>query len=228
MEPFRCPTCIGLLPDAPVRRCPACRQRLRRRRHRVLGEDTRIGASSLPIDRWMLDRLDAEGVTRGRALPPVAWHGRFTSTRPEAPVVPDAPMPEPEPEPEAEALTPPPPPPTVAPAPPAPRPQPVHDELDPEVRALIDELYDQARAEVSGNDVAFFAPVAEPPVVAPPVVEPPVVEPPAAPQPEPDPARPPSRPPAAPNASSVERPARARTGWVAAIQMDESRQHPRG
>jgi hypothetical protein len=162
----------------------------------------------------MLDRLDAEGVRRGRALPPVAWHGRFTSTVPEPPLVPDAPMPEPEPEPEAEALMPPPPPPALAPARPAPLPQPVPDELDPEVRALIDELYELARAEVSVDDVAFFAPVAEPP--------------PAAPQPEPASAPPPSPPPAAPNASSVEPPGRARSGWVAAIQIDESRQRPRG
>jgi hypothetical protein len=222
----------------------------------------------------MLDRLDPKGDKRGRELPPVAWHGRFTTLTlaepdlptmaapmpgpgsldvytaapattpmPEAVLVPDAPMPEPEPEPEPEVLAPPPPL-LLAPAPPVSPPQPIHEELDPDVRALVDELYEQARAELSGEDVGFFAPVAEPPV-AEPIDEPPVnellideivAEPPAtapapAPRAEPDPeprvAEPPGAP-AAPNASSVERPGRARGGWVPAIQIAEWRQRPGG
>ena len=79
METFRCPTCIGVLPDARANRCPNCGQNIRRRPPKVLGEDTRIGATNLPIDRWMLDRLHNDG--RGRhALPPVAWHGKFTTS----------------------------------------------------------------------------------------------------------------------------------------------------
>jgi hypothetical protein len=42
---------------------------------RVLGDETRLGASQLPIDRWMLDRI--EGRAGARHMPPVAWHGRF-------------------------------------------------------------------------------------------------------------------------------------------------------
>jgi hypothetical protein len=37
----------------------------------------------------------------------------------------------------------------------------LHSELDPEVRAIVDELYQQARAELSGNDLGFFAPLPE-------------------------------------------------------------------
>jgi hypothetical protein len=234
----------------------------------VLGEDTRIGTSFLPVDRWMLDRLDAEGGRRGRKLPPVAWHDRFpttprdetdhdetsaptraaaalevydtevpaTITEPEAPLelytevpatsteaeallVDDAPMPEPEPEPEPEVVAPAPP----APAPPAPRPQPIHQELDPDVRALIDELYEQARAELSGDEVGFFAPVAPAPA------DPPLNEPLANEQLVDEiVAEPPAGETAPPNGSAVKRPSRARSGWVAAIQSAEARDRPRG
>src|SRR2546423_2305486 len=229
---------------------------MRRRRPRVLGEETRLTASRLPIDRWMLDRLHAHGTGRRRSLPPVAWHGRFTTSplaepdfaatpsliatplapptmipestlgtavarpstvapepdviddevvmppvvdalaldlyvqpvapirEPEAsPLPPAAPAPpEPEPEPELLArLTSPPPPPAPAPSPapaPAPRPQPLQEELDPEVRALVDELYQQARAELSGDDFGFFAPADDAPGDGPTLAEPPRSEPP--------------------------------------------------
>jgi hypothetical protein len=197
---------------------------MRRRRPRVLGEETRVGAENLPIDRWMLERL--HGSTHGRRrsnLPPVAWHGKFTTTplaepdfsatpspvatplapptvavststtatrpdepevdietpatvgalaldvytRPVAPIedIADAPVIAPVPELdespviEAEVI------PTYevpdVPQPPvSTTPQPVpHEELDPDVRALVDDLYQQARAELSGNDLAFFAPL---------------------------------------------------------------------
>ena len=124
METFRCPTCISVLPDPRTRRCPMCGEGLRRRHPRVLGEDRRLAASVLPVDRFLLDRLHAEpGRLRGAA--PVA--GRAT------PIV-------------------------------APRPVVAHRELEPEVRALIDELYEQARIELSGND----APRAESSSPAPP------------------------------------------------------------
>lgn len=239
METFRCPTCIGVLPDARAKRCPHCGQNIRRRAPKVLGEETRIGANHLPVDRWMLDRLHNDG-PRKHALPPVAWHGKFATsplaepnfsatavptatplappttvaapdisptsamvndddhdltppvvgalaldvyTRPISqtddvdvvdrvdpalepapePVVERAPTPEP-----PMALAPEPvytPPPVPTPVPPAPVAQPVttHEELDPDVRALVDDLYKQAREELSGNDLAFFTPIDEPP-----------------------------------------------------------------
>jgi hypothetical protein len=42
----------------------------------------------------------------------------------------------------------------AAPASPEPAPQ---EELDPDVRVLVDELYQQARGELSGDDVSVFA-----------------------------------------------------------------------
>ena len=293
METFRCPTCIGVLTDVHARRCNQCGQNIRRRRPRVLGEDHRIGATDLPIDRWMLARLHGTGRKRNRnSLPPVAWHGRFATSplaepdfsatppvhstplapptaasAPEVtqlnepiieapidipptigalaldvytrPVTPDeiaefheddpaatnfatAPTEEPLPnsslfdkqynEPAIQRVVNQPvtnepvfdepvfneppepnefrasvePAPTFAPAPPpsvvevgvgladggiearaslAPvnpqRTPMLHSELDPEVRAIVDELYQQARAELSGNDLGFFAPLAE-------------------------------------------------------------------
>ncbi len=246
LETFRCPTCIAILPDAHVRRCNSCGQALRRRQPRVLGDEHRIGARILPIDRWMLDRLQGEPRRRRAATPDrVPWHGRFApsprSAEPDlvmppaavppmgaarvaepptaaAPAVdamfvdappvarnlpanpPDADTPAfgaavvettmpgveetpaaitardldlfvaptpPAPAPAVpagqqvpEAIAPPAlpvvaPPPTapIAAAPfPTPRPIVTHEELDPEVRALVDELYEQARAELSGID----------------------------------------------------------------------------
>ena len=284
MEPFRCPTCIGLLPDAPIRRCPACGQSLRRRRPLVLGEDTRHGRS-LVVDRWMLDRLDAGIAARGRGLPPVAWHGRFATSslaEPEPEHMPAAapiaavyafestvievddpidsrpfdpytdaaatitgtdpavlpelpPAPEPEPEPEPASLAPPPP---VAPY--APWPEPVQERLDADVRALIDELYEHARAELSGEDIALNAAAADArsdescvnaPLVNEIVGEPPAAAPAVAPTSGAGterPTEPPPNAPTTPNASSVKRTGRVRSGWVAAIQTGNRQQSPRG
>lgn len=218
METFRCPTCLGVV-DANARRCNFCRANIRRKRPMVLGEETRIGANLLPIDRWMLERMQSDGTARGRnAMPPVAWHGRFAtsplaepdfaatpspvatplspptqahapepvapaaSTRASLPAV-DEPvdtppvvgalaldmytMPAPRiDEQDIEAVAPP----VISvPEPPAPkapeamvyvppttstaRPVVAHEELDPEVRALVDELYEQARAELAGGDL---------------------------------------------------------------------------
>jgi hypothetical protein len=207
-----------LLPDPYARKCSTCGQALYRKPPRVLGEENRIGANLLPIDRWMLDRLQPERkrglFNRGRHTPPVAWHGRFaTSARtpelepamagevmapaahvePELPTyavatTPDyddtpqqpatvgalaldmfvQPMHAPDPVVEPPVVEPP----VVddesadqaqtfddaefyaAPAAPAARTRDVvsHEELEPEVRALVDDLYQQARAELSGND----------------------------------------------------------------------------
>ena len=127
METFRCPTCIVILTDAGVARCPACGQRLRRRQPRVLGEERRLEAKQLPVDRWMLERLHGGQPRTGRPRPiaPLAWHGRFSATPPA--------------ELEPVAVT------TAVIV--------AHDALDPEVRTLVDDLYDRARAEVSGTSV---------------------------------------------------------------------------
>jgi hypothetical protein len=293
VETFRCPVCIGVLRDARAHRCGACGQNMRRRRPRVLGEETRVGAENLPIDRWMLERL--HGSTHGRrrsSLPPVAWHGKFTTTplaepdfsatpspvatplapptigvstttaRPDEPEVDietpatvgalaldvytrpvappeeidDAPVIAPVPELDesaaaidAEVI------PTyevpVATEPPVsttPRPVP-HEELDPDVRALVDELYQQARAELSGNDLAFFAPLDDTPAVpaatevepAPPTVDRmTTVEPTTSAPIINDPA-----PPNAPNAPAAPEPPApsGRSGWVPAFTPNERR-----
>jgi hypothetical protein len=220
----------------------------------VLGEESRIGSTLLPIDRWMIERLDTDSSRRGRKrLPPVAWHGRFTTTplaepdfsatpspiatpfapptvieppvvvpaaeaivEPETPATVGAlaldvytrPVPAEEeraPVPEPLALEPR----SVPPAPPAAKPTP-HEELEPDVRALVDELYEQARAELSGNDLGFFMPAPGDPIID----EPPsdsIATPPRFVEPE--------RPIVA-SAPEVEAP---RTGWVPAIQADPRR-----
>jgi hypothetical protein len=184
LETFRCPTCVTLLPDPYAHRCFACGQTRSRRPPQVLGEEHRIGANLLPIDRWMLDRLRPEPrrrlFGRNRHLPPVAWHGRFaTSARPPEcepawgadtpaaarvrseplrpaydPVTPDDETPQPPATVGALALDV-----FVRPAPAAgagARSVVAHEELDPEVRALVDELYERARAELSGRVPAAF------------------------------------------------------------------------
>ncbi|HEU5480779.1 MAG TPA: hypothetical protein VFU90_13125 [Candidatus Tumulicola sp.] len=95
-----------------------------------------------------------------------------------------------------------------------------HDELEPDVRAIVDDLYDQARAELSGTELTLFAPpivdepepaVIEP--VAPAVVAPVLVE--------PEPAVDPSPPLPEPPAAVVDKQKRARRGWVAAFVTDD-------
>jgi hypothetical protein len=208
----------------------------------------------------MLDRLDAGIATRRRELPPVAWHGRFATSslaepNPECEHVPAAapiaavyafesaviesdgsidsrPF---DPYTDATALAPPPP-----AAPDAPRRRPVQETLDADVRALIDELYEDARAELSGEDIGSFAPAGgarsgesciNEPLVNEVVGEPPLATPLPAPASEAGAERPtelPPNAPATPDASSVKRPGRARTGWVAAIQTGNRQQSPRG
>jgi hypothetical protein len=278
------------LPDPYARRCYACGQALYRKPPRVLGEENRIGANLLPIDRWMLDRLQPERkrsiLGRNKYTPPVAWHGRFaTSARtPElepavggethaiaARVEPDVPTyqvaqsvdyddtpqqpatvgalaldvfvqpmhaPEPMPappvaepvldEPPADTVFAPPtyvapspapvfespaepqgflaPPPVPAPAPQS-RPVVSHEELEPDVRALVDELYLQARAELSGSDAVFGAPSAPfvndtPALDADPVTAPVLEEP-------------------APDVAASEPETPSRRGWVPAAFFDE-------
>jgi hypothetical protein len=134
VETFRCPTCLGVLDAAAAGRCAYCGQNLRRRRPRVLGDEHRLTAR-LPIDRWMLARLHESGLHAAPAgAAPHGWvatdelrevPGATAAAAAEhAPVAPR---------------------PSVTPPPPA-------EELDPEVRALVDELYRRARAELSGDD----------------------------------------------------------------------------
>jgi hypothetical protein len=147
-----------------------CAQRLRWRRPRVLGDGTRT-AACLPIDRWMLARLHGELGRDRRGLPPVAWHGRFTTSplaepaysSPPASPTPFAPPHAPAPGAATAApATPPPAPAPLVAAAPAARPVAAHEELDPEVRALVDELYEQARAELAATEPACFSPPAAP------------------------------------------------------------------
>jgi hypothetical protein len=133
LETFRCPTCLGMLVDPTPRRCPCCRQNVRRRRPKVLGEETRIGSTLLPIDRWMLARLNTK---RSHTAPDIA--------------APPSPLPEP-----TEVV-----PATVGALALDVYTRPVRPEAD--VRALVDQLYEQARAELSGNDVGFFTPSSPP------------------------------------------------------------------
>jgi hypothetical protein len=199
VETFRCPTCLGVLHDAEVQRCAACGQNLRRKKPKILGDEHRIGAVTLPIDRWMLARVNESDAM---LVAPRAEQGALPTAPMAAPAV--APPPEPAPPPpdpappvetelemtavvvesvdavpltderleipgEDEGLLEP----TVgaltldqytggAKAPveavpePEPEPEPAaaapRTELDPDVRALVDELYEQARAELSGTD----------------------------------------------------------------------------
>jgi hypothetical protein len=86
-------------------------------------------------------------------VPQTDEHDVEAVTPPAAPAV--APVPEP-PEPmtppEAMVYTPP-----VATTTTAARPVVAHEELDPEVRALVDDLYDRARAELAGGDFMMFS-----------------------------------------------------------------------
>jgi hypothetical protein len=191
----------------------------------VLGEERRIGADPLPIDRWMIERLHGESGRRPRrsTLPPVAWHGRFApSVRsaepdlvlppviepPAATTAPPSAMPASfgaldlwgahEPQPRTEQ--------TITPRPIMP-----HSQLDPEVRALVDDLYDQARAELSGGEL-LPEPAYEPPVVSEPTT---VVEPPADPTPSANDTT------AITGNGHAER--LARSGWVPAFVAEEQR-----
>lgn len=207
METFRCPTCTAVLTDPHARRCPACKQRLRRRSPRVLGEETRLTSKVLPVDRWMMARLD-HVADRVRDAEPVAWQGRFQASpalpavAPEYPAFPaarpdgylddvrdvgladpgfgeysspavefgdpvaasvsplalDAYVPHPadghrEPREEREPGVAPDPLASVAEPESSPRPL-AHAELDPEIRALVDDLYERARAEITGEAAA--------------------------------------------------------------------------
>jgi hypothetical protein len=312
LETFRCPTCIGVLPDAYARRCGTCGQGLHRRRSRapkVLGDDRRLAGKQLPVDRWMLERLYGEHRRKRTQMPPVAWHGRFVpspaSAEPDVqrPPVMEPPQPFPiepslrhlgdeidaladlapadvtetlavdailveeamlveevtpatvdalhldmfvapavtggppeapaalveEPEPpvrEADAVAPmtlePMTPEPVTPEPATARPIQTHESLDPEVRALVDELYEQARAEMSGFDVSFEEPAPAPAPAPEPELRQP--EPPAPPAP---PAPPTSSGPSASTASAVgdviPQSSQSRSGWVPAFLAVEQR-----
>jgi hypothetical protein len=63
-----------MLTDTSARRCSACGKRVRANKLRVLGDETRVTATVLPVDRWMIDRLHG---TNG--MPPVAWEGRYAT-----------------------------------------------------------------------------------------------------------------------------------------------------
>ena len=92
-----------------------------------------------------------------------------------------------------------------------------HEELDPEVRALVDELYEQARAELSGTETldspAYDESRFDPPAESTSPEEP---------MPSMDP---PARANDVPTGSDDA--ARGRRGWVPAAFMNEHEQGPR-
>jgi len=142
---FRCPTCIAVLPDPATRRCHTCRQRLRRRRPRVLGEEHRIGAKLLPIDRALNERLRTTTLTF--ASPPTSglrnpWRSGAAAAIPPLPEIDTPPAAS-----DVEANG-------HAEAPAAPRCEPMRvgpGRLDPDVQALVDDLYRRAREEIAGS-----------------------------------------------------------------------------
>jgi hypothetical protein len=48
---YRCPTCVSIVTDTTVRRCPVCNENFKRRPPRVIGADRKMGASTASWDR---------------------------------------------------------------------------------------------------------------------------------------------------------------------------------
>jgi hypothetical protein len=72
LETFRCPTCLFVLTEPDLRRCPSCHKRLRRRnRPVVLGDPLKFGSHGpLHIDLVLAERLEADqAAAEGDALP---------------------------------------------------------------------------------------------------------------------------------------------------------------
>ncbi|MDQ1467692.1 MAG: hypothetical protein QOH10_2107 [Actinomycetota bacterium] len=61
---YRCPTCVSLLVDATVRRCPVCGENFRRHPPKVLGADRGAGAKLTTWD--MRAQSDASKLSYGR------------------------------------------------------------------------------------------------------------------------------------------------------------------
>ncbi len=110
----------------------------------MLGNDGRLRATMLPYDQWMLERIRSEE-TSGAVDPPVAWHGRFHDA-PHADDIELAPTPAPpvdlvmghEQEPRLDTTA-------LASTPPLTR-ETIETSLDPEVRAVLDDLERRARS----------------------------------------------------------------------------------
>ena len=70
METFRCPTCVSLLVDPTVRRCPSCHTKLRKRRAKpiILGESSRLDNKLTPFDVAMRSRMESERTRIGIAV----------------------------------------------------------------------------------------------------------------------------------------------------------------
>lgn len=60
MFTWRCPTCLAVLRDEHARRCPVCRENLRRKRPVVIGQDrTDDWWRRLPWNRHSREEIDA-------------------------------------------------------------------------------------------------------------------------------------------------------------------------
>ena len=165
METFRCPTCVSVLVDPTVRRCPSCHTKLRKRRAKpiILGESSRLDNKLTPFDVAMRARMESERTRIGIAVardaapapapiasPPVVEHEPVIIEHepviepeietPEIEIIAElAPLPEPEPDP-------------VQVIAPEPEPEPVVEErapspLDGTLNEMLDELFRKARAD---------------------------------------------------------------------------------
>ena len=47
---FRCPTCVSIITDTTVRRCPVCNENFKRHPPKVLGADRKLSASTSSWD----------------------------------------------------------------------------------------------------------------------------------------------------------------------------------
>jgi hypothetical protein len=48
---YRCPTCVTIVSDLTVRRCPVCNENFKRHPPKIIGADKRMSASTSTWDR---------------------------------------------------------------------------------------------------------------------------------------------------------------------------------
>jgi hypothetical protein len=61
---YRCPTCVTIVTDLTVRRCPVCNANFKRRPPKIIGTERRISASTSSWDR----RAQAEAGKRAHIV----------------------------------------------------------------------------------------------------------------------------------------------------------------
>jgi hypothetical protein len=72
---FRCPTCVAILMDATVSRCPSCGTNLRRHRPVELGQANRVTTRMSAVEHAALESRAHAARTTGRAASPAAVPG---------------------------------------------------------------------------------------------------------------------------------------------------------